>query len=239
MKSSSEFPLSQAKSITLSNQTPEHVDMVFSMVVETPGYPEGVLYPVVAWEEKEYPGIWFINALDGFKHIPHVIDRLREHADKVSDIDANLAAGMLNKNDYSWDALVNASAMSDFWKKHIGWAVQECFAQSTSIHWIEYPAASTDDVDIMTHITVNMNGEQRAQIVSDFSEYLKAFSQYNHQMMAKNKKRGKEDGAHTILSDARDNLRAKVESILEIPENIHREDDHGVGFTPKPNLKLT
>lgn len=237
MESNGIFPLMNAKSITISNDSPDAIDLIFFMVVNTPGFPEGMLYPVVCWEHEEHKGVWFIKALDGFTHIPHIIQRLKSKendASSTGDSGDILAAGMMEKNDYTWDSIVRATRMSTYWADHVNWAIQECFAQSTVVFWNDYPSLPDEAAQIITFITTKMNTEQREQIIPLLKNYMVAYSGYNHHRMANYKSNNKLETATAMYEAARNSL---VDSLSTHPhwgENEAMVDDNGVEYLPRP-----
>lgn len=239
MESDGNFPLIGADAIALSNELPETIDLMFCMIVETPGFPQGLLYPAVAWRHELHDNIWFINLLDGFTHIPHIIERLKSKepdSQRTGDSGDMLAYGMMNKNDFTWDSIVRASNMSEFWKDHINWAIQECFAQATVVYWNEYPSLVDDNTRIATHIITGMNSQEREAIAEKFSNYMFVYSSSNHHSAAAHKSPKKLEESQRVLRVTRENLMEELGITPDWGKELISKDDNGVEFFPKPHI---
>lgn len=239
MSSTSTRFLSDPQSITLVDHIEGDIDVAFIARVATPGQEVGMLYPVVAQEIEGNAGHWNMCPMDGFAHIPHIIQRLKyqstRHVDTQGDMMVNILEGMLDKNNYDTASLVRATKASEFWRDNIYAALQECFAQSEIVYFVDYPSAHTEHSSIINRILF-LTPDQRVDIEVLLNDYMVAYATWDTLDRNDNSRGRKQAALSEVVAKRIDLVEAldEFQDVTKVP-NLDK-DDHGVDYLSTPVL---
>lgn len=165
------------------DEVPETPDIIYNLIVDVPGESRGQFGPVLAWEHKDTPDVWFIYAPHSFKLMNHTEDMLISLLDDYSmNIDnydplTPLMTSMLKNNECNWDSLVKAYRANDICASNIIGALVEITMNSTVEWWLGYPAVQSD-ATVALQSLARTTVEQRKQLSDVVEEYMLAESQF-------------------------------------------------------------
>lgn len=199
------FPLSNALAIIPSKlkDVPEKVDLIYTVIVDAPGEPRGQFGPVKAWKDKELgEEIWRIAAPHSLCCIPSVKERmlsLVEHeAWSKNDPTASILSGMVKKNDYSWDSLVQAYDANDLWARNVIGMLQETISQTSMLWWVALPSMNTDSAQMLISLS-EVSTKRRKELKENVEKFMIASSVFEEY----------EDRSHN--SSARKNAQSQLD----------------------------
>lgn len=176
------FPLIDATAIipTKSDETPDEVDCMYALIVDTPGQPRGQFGPVKAWRDTNAgDNVWRINVPHSIECIPGMKERIDNLVDaeawKNGDPLASIIAGKVKKDQYSWDALVNAYKVNDTWARNVIGLLQETFSQSSMMWWVAFPSVNSDSARMILALS-EVDNEKRKHLEEDVEGFIIASS---------------------------------------------------------------
>lgn len=229
------FPLSNALAIIPSKlkDVPEKVDLIYTVIVDAPGEPRGQFGPVKAWKDKELgEEIWRIAAPHSLCCIPSVKERmysLVEHeAWSKNDPTASILSGMVKKNDYSWDSLVQAYNANFLWARNVIGMLQETISQTSMLWWVALPSMNTDSAQMLISLS-EVSTKRRKELKENVEKFMIASSVFEEY----------EDRSHN--SSARKNAQSQLDCYTQklagdmgddvfLAEKHKKESDDGTIF---------
>lgn len=227
----------ETHSIVLVDRIDNEVDAMFITRVETPEYDHGLLFPVVAQENRGFPGNWMICPMDGFAHIPYVpqrMDILTKQAEENGDSVSSLMGGMMKKNNYSVESLVRACDISPFWKNEIYGALNDFMTKMSVMHYIDYPAAHKEH-SVTLNKLLFLSHKQRQEVSLLVDDYVLNYARWQNRATGDNSK-GRRDSLLRAVEFSRQELNNVIDPILPdtIPNEAH--DDNGNLYLKPPVL---
>lgn len=174
------FPLLEADAIipVSSSEVPDNIDCIYTVVVDTPTQPRGQFGPVLAWKDKNrQDNVWKIYAPHSLGLLPMMKKRLDNLVDEeswaVNDTIASIFTGMVKKNDYSWDSLVQAYSKSNLWARNVINMIRETFSQASMMWWAALPAIDSDSSRMILALS-KVNNDKRVQLEDQVEDFIKA-----------------------------------------------------------------
>lgn len=177
-----EFPLNNATAIipTSLKDTPDNVDLIYTVIVDTPDQPRGQFGPVKAWLDEDLgEDVWRICA----PHSLECIEPMKERMDNLVDAEAwrtgdatsTILAGMVKKNNYSWDSLVQAYSRNDLWAKNVIGMLQETVAQTSMLWWCSLPAIESNSSALLIALS-QVDNTRRKELEDSVEKFMIASS---------------------------------------------------------------
>lgn len=234
-QSNIEFPLINATAIipTKSDETPDEVDCIYTMIVDTPGQPRGQFGPVKAWRDKDKgDNVWRINAPHGIECIPDMKQRINHLVDaealKNRDLLAPIVAGKVKKEEYSWDSLVHAYKTNDTWARNVIGLLQETFSQSSMMWWVSLPSVNSDSARMILALS-DVDIEERKSLEEDVEGFIIASSVMG-EYASKSHNSSARKNAQSQLDAYSEKLQMSLGDHLEVVKKHEHIADDGTVF---------
>lgn len=229
------FPLAGANAIipTGSKDVPDKVDLIYIVIVDSPGQSRGQFGPVKAWQdESKGEGVWRIYVPHSFDLLPMMKQRFDYQVSEGSwasgDTTASIFAGMVKKNDYSWDSLVTAYSKNTLCAQNIIGMIQETFAQASMLWWSAFPAVDSDSTRLLLSLS-QVSNKKRIQIEQQTEDFIKASTVFDDCQHLSYNSSARRNAQHQ-LDHYGQILQQELSIELELVENNKSIADDGTVF---------
>lgn len=181
------FPLAEAKAIVPAPTSliPEHIDVMYALCIDLPGFGESEFGPVVGWKDKHDESLWYISAPHGFatmgKHRERLESLISDDVARMqvynphASITEMIITKKVIKEDFSWDALCDAYERSETWRENITGFLIDSFNNQSIMWWSAFPAVDKPGTRAMLALS-KVNPERRAELRDPVRNYMEAMS---------------------------------------------------------------
>ena len=230
-----DFPLNNAAAIipTSLEDTPEKVDLIYTVIVDAPDQPRGQFGPVQAWRDEESgEGVWRISVPHSLECIESMKERMDNLVDaeawKTGDVTSTILAGMVKKNNYSWDSLVQAYCKNDLWAKNVIGMLQETISQTSMLWWCSLPAIESDSAKMIIALS-HVDDSRRKELEDSVEKFMIASSVFE-EYSDKSHNSSARISAQNQLDHYTENLMDDLGEDLSVVDSYKKVSDDGVVY---------